>query len=74
MDQAYTTVTYIKNEQNETGLYHGSIFVTGEKKTSIPLTVDIKPTFDRVIIWVINGTAIAVAFWKIVKYYNERYE
>jgi hypothetical protein len=63
----------IKNNQHETGLYHGSIFISGEKKTSIPITVDIKPTFDRVIIWVINGIAIAVAFWKIVKYFNERY-
>jgi hypothetical protein len=65
------SINYISNQ---TGSYHGSIFIMDEKKTSVPVTVDIKPTFNRVIIWVINGIALAIVFWKIIKYYNEKHE
>lgn len=61
----------INNKQ--TGLFRDQFFITGNLKSSIPITVDIKPTFDQVIIWVINGIAIAIIFWKIVKFFNERY-
>jgi len=58
--------------KNQTGLYRGAFFIIGKKEISIPITVDIKPTEDRVIIWVINGVAIAVAGSKIAKFHINR--
>jgi hypothetical protein len=74
----------IKNNNNnqpinesQAGVYYGHFFIDfieENGKYSIPITVDVNPTFDKIIIWVINGIAISIAFWKIIKFVNARYE
>jgi hypothetical protein len=65
-EQLPTNVTV--SIKNQSGLYQGAFFITSKKGTSIPITIDIKPTANRVIIWVINGIAIAVLFSKLAKF------
>ena len=63
--------------ESQAGVYHGHFFIDfieENGKYSIPITVDVNPTFDKIIIWVINGIAISIAFWKIIKFTNGRNE
>jgi hypothetical protein len=57
------------------GLYHGTIFITNEgNQTSVPVTVDVKPQMQVLVIIVIDGIALSIAAWSAIKFLNDRYK
>ncbi len=56
------------------GLYHGTIFLEGEYKTSIPITVATKPDLTRVSILLFLGIAISIVVWNGIAYWSLRKE
>ncbi|MGD9674749.1 MAG: hypothetical protein AB7U98_14880 [Candidatus Nitrosocosmicus sp.] len=55
------------------GIYNGYLFINNGQIFSIPFTLDLSPSLQKSLIWIVNGIAIAIAFWKIIKYVNKRY-
>ena len=56
----------------ETGLYQGALFVANSDKTTIPLTIAIKPQITQPLMIVVDGIVVTIAFWKLIKFLNER--
>jgi hypothetical protein len=52
------------------GLYRGGFRVTAtdQNATIIPVKIDIKPNFYKVVIWVIDGIALSVMAWNLIGY------
>lgn len=57
---------------NPAGVYQGSITATGENKTSIPFTFDLRPNLGQIIILVFDGIAISILAWKFIIYHNHK--
>lgn len=62
------TVSIDNINKTQPGVYYGSIFVEDANKTSIPLTIDIKPNLGEVIIIVVDGILLAMLAWKVIMY------
>jgi hypothetical protein len=54
---------------NDPGLYHGNLFITNNaNKTSVPITVDVKPNLYKVAIWIIDGIGLSVVTLNVIGY------
>jgi hypothetical protein len=60
-------------DSTQPGIYYGSIFVDAGNKTSIPLTVDIKPNLGEVIIIVVDGILLSILAWKVIIYSGHKH-
>jgi hypothetical protein len=57
----------------ENGIYHGSMFVRSDgEKTSVPITVGIKPPITHPLMIVVDGIIISAVFWKLLKFFDQR--
>lgn len=62
------------NNVTEPGVYNGFFFLEDDDISSIPITIDIRPPLEKIIILIIDGIAVSIIFWKILKFINLRYQ
>ena len=57
------------------GLYHGAMFITnGGNNAPVEIAADVKPQMSILIMIVIDGIALSIAAWSIIKFFNERFK
>jgi hypothetical protein len=57
------------------GLYHGAIFITsGPNNSPADIVVDVKPRMSVLIMIIIDGIALSIAAWSVIKFLNERFK
>jgi hypothetical protein len=55
-------------KSNDTGLFHGTLNILSENSTYIPISVDMKPDFVKIAIFVANGLASSVVILNVIGY------